>query len=120
MVEYCEFVFRANFSWSILHTRAAFGISFARTVSFPQENSKIKLCCSKFTAISRSCSKLMRYANIRASSAIKAFALAGTSILSTYSYSPGAPFKGLVGLVLFCLCLGRIRPFGLGCCCLLF
>ena len=120
MVEYCEFFFRANLSWSILYTRTTFGISFTRIVSLSQDSSNIKLCCSKFTDISRSWSRRIRYAIIRAFSSLKTFILAGTSTLLTYTCSLGAPSKVLEGSVLFSLCLKGIFPFGIGCWCLFF
>ena len=53
IVEYCEFVSPVSFSWNMLYTRAASGISFAGIVSLSQGSSKINLCRSQFAVLSR-------------------------------------------------------------------
>ena len=69
---------------------------------------------------SRSWFQGMRCANVRVSSTLKIFALAGASTLSTYTCSLGVPSMGLEGVTLLSPCLGGIFLFSLGCCCLFF
>ena len=120
IVECCEFVSTASFSWSILYTRAAYGTRFARMVSLSQDSSKINLRRSQFAALSRSWFTRVRCASVRVSSPLKVFAQAGAFTLSTHTCSRGAPSVGLEGPDLLSSCLGGICSFGLGCCCLFF
>ena len=73
-------------------------------------------------SLSLSCSwfRSMHCANVRVSSPLKVFALAGASTMPTHSCSPSAPSVGLEGQALLSPCLREICPFSLGFCGLFF
>ena len=59
MVECCEFVSTASFSWSILYTIAASTVSFSWIISLSQDSSKINLRCSQLLTLCSSLSFLV-------------------------------------------------------------
>ena len=59
MVECCEFVSTASFSWSILYTIAASRVSFSWIVSLSQDSSKINLRYSQLLTLCSSLSFLV-------------------------------------------------------------
>ena len=115
IVECCEFVSTASFSWSILYTSTFCQSGLFGTRQLKDQPTLFTVCSSLSFWFTR-----VRCANVRVSSPLKVFAQAGASTLSTHTCSQGAPSVGLEGPDLLSPCLGGICSFGLGCCCLFF